>query len=134
MTKDRNFDLFGDPKWPKNWASEAHILHIYKSTWNEHVKQYGCESFFESDQTPEICLTLGPKMARNWAFEAHILHISESSSNAHIKQDWREYRANVLTKYSKTLILTHLEATNGLKIGPLGPLFYIPSKVAPMSL
>ena len=44
MIKDRNFDLFGGPKWPKNWASEAHILHIYKSTWNEHVKQYVCET------------------------------------------------------------------------------------------
>ena len=28
ITKDRNYDLFWDPKWPKNWASEVHILHI----------------------------------------------------------------------------------------------------------
>ena len=42
MTKDWNFDLFGGPKWPKNWASEAHILHTSKSTYNEHVKQYWC--------------------------------------------------------------------------------------------
>ena len=48
--QDRNFDLFGGPKWPQNWASEAHILHTSKSTWNEHVKQYCCETsenFFE---------------------------------------------------------------------------------------
>ena len=44
ITKDRNFDLFGGPKWPKNWASEAHIIHISKSTWNEYVKQYCCET------------------------------------------------------------------------------------------
>ena len=33
--------------WPnvaKNWASEAHILHTFKSTWNGHVKQYCCET------------------------------------------------------------------------------------------
>ena len=44
ITKDRNYDLFWDPKWPKNWASEAHILHISKSTSNEHVKQYWYET------------------------------------------------------------------------------------------
>ena len=60
MTKDRNFDLFGGPKWPKNWASEAHILHTSESNWNEHVKKYCYEpvkTFWENDQTPEICLT-----------------------------------------------------------------------------
>ena len=40
ITKDRNYDLFWGPKWPKNWSSEAHILHTSKSTCNEHVKQY----------------------------------------------------------------------------------------------
>ena len=34
MTKDWNLDLFWDPKWPKNWASEAHILHTSKSSYN----------------------------------------------------------------------------------------------------
>ena len=43
MTTDRNFYLFWGPKWHKNWTSEAHILHTYKSTCNEHVKQYWCE-------------------------------------------------------------------------------------------
>ena len=42
------------------------------------------KTFWESDQTLEICLNLGPKMAQT---KAHILHISESSSNAYIKQD-----------------------------------------------
>ena len=44
MAEDRDFDLFGGPKWPKSWASVAHILHPYKSTWNEHMKQYCCDT------------------------------------------------------------------------------------------
>ena len=32
------------PKWPKSWPSEAHILHTTKSTCNEHVKQYWCQT------------------------------------------------------------------------------------------
>ena len=96
--KDRNYD-FGGPKWLKNWASEGHILHT-----SESILEWACErntvvkpvkTFWESDQTPEIFLTLGPKWPRNWAFGAHILHIYESSSNAHIKQDWCESRQNV---------------------------------------
>ena len=45
-----NFDLFGRPKWPKNRASEAHILHISKINPNKHVKQDWCEfsgNFFD---------------------------------------------------------------------------------------
>ena len=44
MTKELNFDLLWDPKWPKNWAPEAHILHTTESTCNEHEKQYWCET------------------------------------------------------------------------------------------
>ena len=52
---------------PKNWASEAHILHAFKvlamSMWNNtDVKQV--KSFWESGQTPEFLLSLGPKMAQ----------------------------------------------------------------------
>ena len=36
--------IWGGAKWPKNRASEAYILHTSKSTWNEHVKQYCCET------------------------------------------------------------------------------------------
>ena len=38
------FLLIWEPKGPKNWASEAHILHTSKSTCNAHVKQYWCET------------------------------------------------------------------------------------------
>ena len=38
------FLLIWGPKRPKIWASEAHILHTSKSTWNEHVRQYCCET------------------------------------------------------------------------------------------
>ena len=44
MTEDWNFVLFWGPKWPKNWTSEAHIPHTSKSSCNEHVKQYWCET------------------------------------------------------------------------------------------
>ena len=35
MTKDRNFNLFLDPKWPRTYASEAHILYTSKIGYNE---------------------------------------------------------------------------------------------------
>ena len=41
MTKDHNFR----PIWgPKIWALEAHIVHISRSSSNEHIKQDWCES------------------------------------------------------------------------------------------
>ena len=43
-TKERNFDLLWGPKWPYNWATEAHFPHTSKTTCNECVKQYGCET------------------------------------------------------------------------------------------
>ena len=104
--------------------SEAHILHTYESTWNEHVKEYGCETsenFLRKWPNTRNLSYSGAKMAQKLAFKRHIsfytsLTDSDSSSNAHIKQDWRESRANFLTKYSKTWILTPLEAQNGPKI------------------
>ena len=42
ITKDRNFYLFGGTKWPKYWTFDAYILHISKSTCNEHAKQHWC--------------------------------------------------------------------------------------------
>ena len=44
MTKDWNFDLFGGPKWPKNLAPDAHILHTYKNT---------CSDFSAHAPTPQ---------------------------------------------------------------------------------
>ena len=94
MTKDRNFDLFGGPKWPRNWASEVHILHTYKSTWNEHVKQYCCEtsenflrkwpntdlSYFGAQNGPEIGPLRGTYFTRLWqqlqcAYKARLMWI-----------------------------------------------------------
>ena len=75
-----------------------------------------------------------PKRPINWAFEAHIVHIYESSFNEHIKQDWCKSRGNFLTNYSKNLIFTDLDAKMAQKFGPLGPIFNIPTKVAPLSL
>ena len=31
-------------KWSKNWAFEAHIVHLSQSSSNEHIKQDRCES------------------------------------------------------------------------------------------
>ena len=39
-----NFDLFVGPKWPDNRVSDAHNLHNFKSRFNEHVKQFRCET------------------------------------------------------------------------------------------
>ena len=66
---------------PKNWASEAHILHTYKSTWNGHVKQYCCEtsenflrkwpntrnlSYFGAQNGPEIGPLRGTYFIHLW--------------------------------------------------------------------
>ena len=43
-TKHQKFFLLWGPKWPRNWAFEAHILHISESSSNVHIKQDWCES------------------------------------------------------------------------------------------
>ena len=57
------------------------------------------KTFSESDQSPEFLLW----GQNNWAFW---------DSNENKKQDWCESRGNLLTKWLKTWILTHLEAPN----------------------
>ena len=44
ITKDLNHVLFWGLKWPRNWASEAIIQHISKSSSNWHVNQDWCET------------------------------------------------------------------------------------------
>ena len=110
----------------------THIKVLGMSMWSNTVVK-PLKTFWEITKHQKFVLLWVPKWPRNWAFEAHILHISEGSSNAHIKQDWCESRPNFSKKYSKTWILTHLEAQNGPKFGPLVPLFYTPTKVSPMS-
>ena len=91
MTKDLHFDLFGGPKWPQHWASDAHIPHTAESTWNEHLKLYWCETsenVLKKWPNSRILTYFGVRNGpKKWAFGAHIVHISESSSNEHIKQD-----------------------------------------------
>ena len=43
VTKVQNFDLLWGPKWPTNWAFEAHVVHISESNSIEHTKQDWCE-------------------------------------------------------------------------------------------
>ena len=107
----------------------THLKVLGMSMWSNTVVK-PVKTFWEITKHQKFFLLWGPKWPRNWAFEAHILHISESSC----KQDWCESRPNFSTKYSKTWILTHLEAQNSPKFGPLVPLFYTPTKVAPMGL
>ena len=35
-------DLLWSPKWPRNWAFEAHIVYISESSRHEHIKQDWC--------------------------------------------------------------------------------------------
>ena len=64
MTKDRNFGLLYGPKWPKNWTSEAHILHtsiiiFAMGMWsNTDVKPV--KTFIENDQRPDCFTYFGP--------------------------------------------------------------------------
>ena len=39
MIDDRNFDLFGGPKWPKNRAYQAHIRFTSKRSSSVYVEQ-----------------------------------------------------------------------------------------------
>ena len=96
---------------PKNWTFEAHIFHTFKSTCNEHVKQYWCETSENilRKWPKSIILTyFGVQMVPKLGLK--IVHISESSFNEHIKQDLCESRGYVLTNIKKNWILTHLEA------------------------
>ena len=131
MTKTGIFTYFGAQSGPKIGPLMPIFFHTFKSTCNEHVKQYCCE-------TSENILRKWPNTrdltnfgAQNGPQIGPLRHIAEGSSNKYINQAWCDPRANFLTKYSKTLILTHLEAQ---KFGPLGPIFYTPTKIAPMSL
>ena len=42
LTNTENFYYFGTQSGQKKLASVAHILHIFKITCNEHMKQYWC--------------------------------------------------------------------------------------------
>ena len=134
MTKDQNFDLFWGPKWPKSWPSGAHILHTTKSTGNEHVKQYWCQSsenflrkwtktgiftYFEAENGPKIEL-LRP------IFYTHIKVVTMSMwNNTDVKP------METLRKWLKTTILYIF---GGPKFGPLRPILHISLKVTPMSI
>ena len=117
MTEDLNYDLFGGPKWPGNWASGPIFDTPLKLTQIDMCTQTDAkpvELFWENDQRREFWLIRGPK---NWASEAHILHTYEE--NGHGKQYCCETSENFLRKWPNTTNLSYLGAQNGPEIGPL---------------
>ena len=62
--------MFLEPQWSQNRASWAFILHISKSTSNEHVTH-------ENDQRPKFS---------PWNTGAHILQAYKTSSNEDVKK------------------------------------------------
>ena len=69
-------------------------------------------------------LTLGPEIgAHNW-------NTHKSTPNKHIKQEWCETIGKYLIKWLKTWIIIYLGAQYDLEIGPLGPIFNTPQKLA----
>ena len=74
MTNDRNFG----PIWgPFNWASEAHIVHISESSYNEHIKQDWYESrgsFTKINEDLRFDLFGGSKWPKNVGLWGLILH------------------------------------------------------------
>ena len=99
----------GGATCPKNWASRAHYLHTSESTYNEHVKQYWCEtgehllrkwpntrilSYFGAQNGPEI----GP--------------ILYASPNEPIQQDWCESRGIF---FNKTFDYLNFDSLGGPK-------------------
>ena len=76
MTKDLNHVLFGGPKWPGKWASEADIQHTSKNCSDWHASQDWCETSgnFEKmtkDRIFFFYLFGGPEWPKNWTSEAH---------------------------------------------------------------
>ena len=67
MTKDRNFDFLGAQSGPKigplRPIFSKHLKVLGMSMWSNTVVK-PVKTFWESDQTSEIFLTLGPKMAQ----------------------------------------------------------------------
>ena len=115
----RYFTYFGAQSGPQigplRPIFSTYLKVLAMSIWsNTDVKPV--KYFWKVMKHQNFDLFWGPKWPRNWTFGAHIVHISENSSNEHIKQYWCESRGNFLTKYSKTWILTHLEAQNGPQI------------------
>ena len=112
ITKDQNFHVFWDPKWPQSGPLKP-IFHkplkvLAMCMWS-NIDVKPVKTFWECDQSPKFWVTLGPKWPKKLPFEAYIVHISISSSNEHIKQDWCKSRGNFLTNSWKPWILTHLE-------------------------
>ena len=120
------FLLIWGPKWPKNWTSEAHILHTSKSTCNEHVKQYWCgTSEIISRKWPKTSISTyfgAPNGPQNWASQAHIPHTTKSTCNELVKQCWCETSEKFLRKWPKSRIMTStLGSKIGKKMGLWGP-------------
>ena len=83
-------EFWWGPKWPRNWASEAHIPHTAESTCNEHVKRCWCdtsENFEKVTKVDNFDLRWGPKFGLcgpycthlwkyfQWAYKARLIWI-----------------------------------------------------------
>ena len=68
LPNTRILAYFGAPKRLRNWAFEAHTVHISESSFNEHIKQDWCESrgkFLTKYWKLEVWLTWGHKWPIN---------------------------------------------------------------------
>ena len=131
MTKHQNFDLLWGPKWPRNWALEAHIVHICESSSNDHNKQDWCKSRGNFLTKYFKTWILTPLEAQN------ILHTYKSSSNELVNQVSSESSRNFSRKYTKTYMLTYFDLIWGQKgpqIWPTGAIFQTHLKISTICL
>ena len=132
--KTRIFTYFGVQSGPKigplrpifqylQWACEAIMM------WNQW------KLFEKVTKVQNFDILWGPKWPKNWAFEAHIVHISESCSNDHKKARLMWIQGKLFNKIVENLNIFWLiwRSKMAKKFGPLGPIFYTPTKVAKTS-
>ena len=115
------FLLIWGSKVAQKWAPEAHILHTSKSTCNEHVKQYWCETienFLRIWPKTGILTCLGPQNRPKIGPLRPIFRTPlKSTCNVHVKQYWCETSENFLIKWPWTRILSYFVVQNGTKLG-----------------
>ena len=133
--------LIWGANWSQNWASEAHILHTFKSSYNQHVKQYWCEisrnilrkwpktGIWDLFWSPKI----GPmRPTVNTSLKVPPMHIS-SKTDSRKPVFWLIWRPKTfkenIWKPIYWLTLALFGTKKGWKIWPTGVMFHIHLKI-----
>ena len=81
IAENLNFDLFGGPKWPKNWDLWGPYLQKYLQwAYNSSFKWIKWKLFKKIEENL-FCPYLGKKGPKNLAHTGHFSHPPESTNN-----------------------------------------------------